>query len=170
MQNGSLIDLEPRKAYVMANSRHSPKDLKASLRVQAFIKSWERLRLTRYFDQGGKPTIGWGHLLDHELFDVIDLKKAEALFRDDLQHAAETVRRLVKVDLWQSEFDALVSLVWNIGREPFRKSTMLKLLNKADYRGASDEFIRWRFVDGVESKGLLRRRQAERQFFNTVPF
>ncbi len=150
--------------------RQDPKDLLATVRLQVFIKRWERLRLTRYFDQGGKPTIGYGHLMMKDEPTVIDLKQADRLFREDLKTAADAVRRLVTVPLWQSEFDALVSLVWNIGVKAFRSSTLRKRLNEGDYRAASAEFIKWHFVDGEPSAGLLKRREAERALFNETPF
>lgn len=80
------------------------------------------------------------------------------------------MRELVNVPVWQSEYDALVSFVYNIGVTAFRKSTMLRRLKALDYREASYEFGRWVFVNGVKSKGLINRRAAERSLFNTVPF
>ena len=67
--------------------------------------------------------------------------------------------------LSQSQFDALVSLVFNIGGGAFRKSTLLQKLNAGDYAGASNEFMRWIKAKGRVLGGLVTRRAAERALF-----
>ena len=68
------------------------------------------------------------------------------------------------VPLTQNQFDALVSLTYNIGSGAFNNSTLLKL-NKGDYQGAADQFLVWNKADGKVMKGLVRRREAERALF-----
>jgi lysozyme len=65
----------------------------------------------------------------------------------------------------QSQFDALVSLVFNIGGTNFAHSTLLKKLNAHDYLGASAEFVKWNKAAGKPMLGLTRRRAAERDHF-----
>ena len=117
-----------------------------------FIKSFEQLRLTVYLDQAGRPTIGFGHLLTSgEAFPGgITNAQAFAVLAKDLELAERSILYLVcnqgradAVTLTQYEFDALVSLVFNIGAGPFRDSTLLKKLRVADRAGAADEFLRW---------------------------
>lgn len=134
------------------------------------IKQFEKLRLRSYKDQGGKDTIGWGHLMLPGEPHKITREQADKLLRIDLGRAEKAVQDLVPVPLWQSEFDALVSFVYNVGVTAFRRSTMLRKLKALDYREASYEFGRWVFVNGVKSKGLINRRNAERALFNKVPF
>ncbi|KQD16250.1 lysozyme [Acinetobacter baumannii] len=67
--------------------------------------------------------------------------------------------------LTQNQFDALVSLAYNIGSGAFKGSTLLKLLNKGDYKGAADQFLVWNKAGGKVMKGLVRRREAERALF-----
>jgi lysozyme len=73
----------------------------------------------------------------------------------------------VKAPINQNQFDALVSFVYNVGAGNFAKSTLLKKLNKADYQGAGDEFLRWNRGGGKVLNGLIRRRDAERSLFLT---
>lgn len=69
------------------------------------------------------------------------------------------------VPLSQNQFDALVSLVYNIGETAFSNSTLLKKLNAKDYQGAADQFPRWNKGGGQVLKGLVRRRADERDLF-----
>ena len=126
------------------------------------IKDFEQLRLHVYDDQGGKPTIGWGHLLQPgENFLDITKEQADNLLKDDLTDAEKTVNKLVKVPLTQNKFDALVSFVFNVGIGNFMLSTLLKKLNAKDYEAIPEQLKRWVYVKGKKSKGLERRRNAE---------
>jgi lysozyme len=58
-----------------------------------------------------------------------------------------------------------VSFVYNLGEGALAASTLLKLLNAGDYVGASEQFIRWDHVGGIENAGLLNRRKSERSLF-----
>jgi hypothetical protein len=73
----------------------------------------------------------------------------------------------VKVPLTQGQFDALASFIYNCGVGAFKGSTLLQLLNLKDYRGASDQLLRWNKVDGGVNNGLVRRREQERALFLT---
>jgi GH24 family phage-related lysozyme (muramidase) len=75
------------------------------------------------------------------------------------------VNELVKVPMTQGQFDALVSLVFNIGRAQFATSTLLRLLNVGDKAGAAAQFPRWNKQGGVVLAGLTARRELERQRF-----
>jgi lysozyme len=85
----------------------------------------------------------------------------------DTLHATNTVNRLVTAPLSQTEFDAVVDLVFNIGSGNFANSTLLKLLNSGDMSNAALEFDKWSHAGGQVVAGLLRRRQAEVQEFNS---
>lgn len=75
------------------------------------------------------------------------------------------MNKYVKVRLTQSQFDALVSFVYNVGVEAFRTSTLLRKLNGADYVGAAAEFKRWKMGGGKVLPGLIRRRKREEELF-----
>jgi lysozyme len=151
-------------------TRVLPSRLEFSAEGLALLQKLEGYRLRAYPDSGGKLTIGYGHLMLPGEPHKITKEEAARLLRVDVGRTVKAVRDLVKVPLWQSEFDALVIFVFNIGATAFRKSTMLRKLKALDYREASYEFGRWVFVNGVKNKGLINRRNAERQLFNTVPF
>lgn len=129
------------------------------------IKDFEGLRLTAYKCSAGKWTIGWGHTNGVKQGDKITLEQAEAFHEEDYAIAKGIVDDVVDVELTENQFEALVSLSFNIGINAFRKSTLVKLLNTGDYLSTSMEFQKWSKVDGVRSKGLLCRRYAEAAMF-----
>jgi lysozyme len=141
--------------------------MKISQKGIDMLKQLEEVRLAAYLDIGGIPTIGYGHTRNVEMDDVITLERAEALLREDLSEAELCVERQVYYGLAPHQFDALVSLVFNIGINAFKKSTLLKKLDKMDILGAADEFLRWNKVKGKVSKGLTNRRKIERDVFLT---
>ena len=135
----------------------------------AFIKSWEKLRLTKYQDSGGKWTIGYGHLIQpHEEFGPsITEAIASDLLLTDLMEAEKAVNDLVSVPLSPCQFDALVSLTFNIGRGNLNTSLLLKLLNRGEYEKAADRFWKWNKDDKGVVPGLSKRRDMERKIFLT---
>lgn len=140
--------------------------MKTSPRGQKFIKDHEGLRLVAYQDSVGVWTIGYGHTSD-DYFPVkpkqrISKAKAEDLFRHDMEEAEAALDKLCRVPLNGNQYGALISLMFNIGNGAFARSTLLKKLNRKDYKGASKEFPRW-----SNPKVLLRRRNEEAALFNT---
>lgn len=83
----------------------------------------------------------------------------------DVADAEKCVGKNVRVPLTQNEFDALVSLTFNIGCRAFSGSTLLKLLNSSDYDGAAQQILRWDKQAGKPLAGLTRRRKAEKEMF-----
>lgn len=153
-----------------AHSRVSPKLRTISPRGVDFIAGQEGLVLHAYKPVAAEKywTIGYGHYgPDVHKGQTIDVAKARRLLREDIQFkAADHVRRLVKVPLSQNEFDALVSLCFNIGEGNFAKSTVLSQLNKGRRGRAAAAFVLW--VRGADRKvltGLVTRRNAERRMF-----
>jgi lysozyme len=98
--------------------------------------------------------------------------QAVAFFNRDVSQAALFVRSLVSVKLTQNQFDALVSLSFNIGQGNFATSSLRDLLNEGDYAGAAAQFDVWNkgTVNGrkVVLPGLVTRRAAERALFETI--
>ena len=129
------------------------------------IKGFEGLRLEAYLCSAGVPTIGYGHTKGVQLGDKITEEEAEKFLKDDLHDAELTVLREV---IWRPaphQFDALVSFIFNVGINAFKRSTMLKKLNASDIVGAANEFNRWNKVKGKVSNGLRKRRDKERLVF-----
>ena len=133
----------------------------------ALVKHFEGKRLKAYKDVAGIWTIGYGHTAGVREGDVITDAKADELLVADLRVAETSVRRLVKISLTQWQFDALTSFEFNLAS--LSVSTLLKLLNAGDVRGAADQILRWdkAKVDGVLQSvpGLTRRRRSERHLF-----
>jgi len=94
-------------------------------------------------------------------------KECDAILAQDLHAVEKHVKDPVKVHLSQNQFDALVSLVFNIGGGAFKGSTLLKKLNAGDYAGAADQFLVWNRAGGKVLKGLTTRRESERKQFLT---
>lgn len=129
-------------------------------------KSFEGLRLTAYRDGAGVLTIGYGHTGPevHEGL-VITEAEAEMLLRRDMADAVAWVNGLVKVTLTQGQFDALVDFTYNAGRGSFRGSTLLRMVNAGDFKGAEGQFGLWVHAGGEVEPGLVRRRAAEAALF-----
>lgn len=134
----------------------------------AFIARFEGFEPKQYTCPAGKPTIGYGHvILQGESFGSLTKAEAQALLQTDAAKLAEPVARVLTVDLNQAQQDALISLIFNCGSGAIKKSTLLKKLNEGDFSGAADQFMVWNKVAKKTSKGLTRRRTAERMLFMT---
>ena len=124
-----------------------------------------------YNDVSGYATIGVGHkLLPGESFsDGITHDQAIDLLRKDVCVAEHAIDTHVKVALTQNAYDALSSFIFNCGLGAFASSTLLKLLNAGDNKGAADQFLVWckATIGGkiVTNAGILARRARERMLF-----
>lgn len=141
--------------------------MKMSAAGLELLKAHEGLRLKAYLDTGGVWTIGWGHTQGVKEGDTGTREQAVAWLDDDNDAAERAVNQLVTCALTQNQFDALVSFVFNIGRQQFFTSTMLRKLNAGDYVGASTQFGRWVYDNGKIQNGLVARRSDERDLFVT---
>jgi lysozyme len=134
------------------------------------IESFESCSLTAYLDQGGIPTLGWGHTLGVKMGDTCTQAQADAWLEEDLATAEGAVNRLIQADaLDQNRFDALVSFTYNLGQGSLAESTVRKRLNlePPDYSGAASSILWWNKANGETDPGLVRRRQAEMALFLT---
>ena len=132
------------------------------------IKHFESLQLKAYKCSANVWTIGYGHTKNVKEGDRISQDQANCFLMQDLYSVERAIIRLVKVKLNQNQFDALCSLIFNIGISAFNKSTLLAKLNTGDYVGAAEQFRRWNKVNNVVMAGLVRRRQAEEDLFNAI--
>lgn len=132
-----------------------------------FIKSFESFSPTTYICPAGRLTIGYGHvLLNGEHYQGISMEMAEKLLCRDLMHAESSVIRHINTPLRQSQFDALVSLTYNIGGGALQRSILRQKINYgASTREITNEFTKWIFASGRRLSGLMRRRMAESQMF-----
>ena len=110
---------------------------------------------------GDVPTIGFGTTTGVKLGDKITPVKALKRALTDINAFEDALKRCVKVPLHQYEYDAYISLSYNIGSKAFCNSTLVKLLNAGDYDGACKQILRWDKFKGQPLKGLTIRRQSE---------
>lgn len=139
--------------------------MKISPRGISLIKRHEGCRLQAYKCPAGVWTIGIGHTGDVQPGQEIDEEEAEALLQMDVETTYDALADLVDVDLNQNEFDALVSFVFNVGRDAFKNSTLLRLLNQDQRYPAAQQFLRWVHAGREVLPGLVRRREEERSLF-----
>lgn len=120
---------------------------------------------------GDVATNGFGSTgPDIKLGDRTTPVRALVRLAADADKKARAVKRCAPVPMFQHEFDAYVSLAYNIGEGAFCASTLAKKLNAGDYAGACAEILRWDRFQGKPLAGLAKRRQAEyRQCLGTEP-
>lgn len=110
---------------------------------------------------GDVPTIGFGSTAGVEIGDKISVTGALNRLQKDVRKAEDAVKSCVTVPLTQNQFDAFISLSYNIGGSAFCNSTLVRKLNSGNYQGACAELKRWVYVDGRVVQGLVNRREAE---------
>jgi lysozyme len=137
--------------------------------AEPLVKRSEGCRLTAYPDPatGGDPwTIGYGQTGDGICKGVRWTQaQADEALRRELEKVGARIDVVVIVPLEPHEMAALASLVYNIGIGNFRQSTLLRLLNNGDRKGAAEQFLRWNKAAGRVMRGLTKRRAAERALF-----
>lgn len=136
-----------------------------------FLKREEGEKLTVYRDSRGLPTVGVGHLVlpidNLKVGDTITQDQVDDLLRHDLEIVYHCIENVVTAALNQNQFDALCSLIFNIGTRAFAGShSVLQNLNIGYYQACADGFLDWRNAGGKPI--LLARRQRERALFLTL--
>ena len=136
----------------------------------ALICSFEGLNLKAYDDGVGVWTIGFGTTIYPNGIkvrkgDTCTEAQAKAYMAHDLKKFESAVNSAVAVPINQNQFDALVSLTYNIGTGAFKESTLLKKLNESDYKNAAAQFNVWNKGGGKIMQGLVNRRAEERKLF-----
>lgn len=136
--------------------------MKTSKIGRALIKEFEGFSPTAYVCPAGVLTIGYGHTKGVQEGDTVTREEADLLLQQDLQAAENTVNA-TGLKLSQLQFDALISLVYNIGSGNFSNSTLLKLLKVSTQPTADIEkwWKAWNKGGGKVLPGLQRRREAE---------
>ena len=157
-------------------------NMKVGQNGKALFVEWEGLKHQVYSDTGGEPTIGIGHLLTRDerrsgkirisglcidYRNGLTTEQCYQLLEQDVAIAEKSVNDSVHVELNQNQFDALVSLAFNIGRSAFRASTLVKLLNQKQYDKVPEQMRRWVRDNGKVIQGLVNRREKEIALWNT---
>lgn len=113
--------------------------------------------------KGDVPTIGFGTTQGVKIGDKITVERALVRLLADANKFESAVKRCAPVPMHQYEFDAYVSLTYNIGEGAFCSSTLAKLLNQGLYKEACDQILRWDKFKGKPLAGLTKRRKEEHQ-------
>jgi lysozyme len=131
------------------------------------ILNWEGYSDRAYVPvEGDVPTIGYGSTRRDDGApvkpgDTITPPQALRRALKDVKEFEGAIKECVSVPLTQYEYDAYLSLSYNIGSTAFCNSTLVRKLNAEDYEGACKEILRWNKFKGKPLAGLTNRRRAE---------
>jgi len=115
-----------------------------------------------YKDSVGVPTIGFGTTQGVKPGQKISVERALVKLGTNVTEKEQVMKAcLGDVPLYQNEWDAYVSLTYNIGTGAFCKSTLVKKLKVHDYPGACKEILKWNKAGGRVNDGLVKRRSDE---------
>ena len=147
--------------------------MKVSNKGLELIKEFEGFSSTAYLCSAKKATIGYGNTFWEDgtpvkIGDQISKERAETLLKHVVDNFSVAVEVDIKIEVTQNQFDALVSLAYNIGLGAFKNSTLLRQLNRGNFVGASQEFLRWDKSNGKPLPGLTRRREREKLLFDSL--
>lgn len=137
-----------------------------------FIARFEGFRAMIYKDSAGLDTIGYGHLIKPGEHIEEPLTKADALvlLGKDLAIAESAVNvacyRALAI-LSAHQFDALVSLAFNIGGLAFANSSLHYAVNEGRWNEVTHMFAAWNKAGGNVVQGLVNRRAAEAKLWET---
>jgi lysozyme len=133
------------------------------------IKRFESLRLDAYLCPAGVWTVGWGHTAGVREGLRITEEMAEEFLCRDIQQAVSGLSTVILAPLTQGQYDALVSLCFNLRGGAQRLSSiaprLVAKINSGDVAGAAGELLDIDRANGEVLPGLVRRRQAERAMF-----
>lgn len=134
------------------------------------IASFEGFSSKPYLDPAGVWTIGYGntYLLNgakvSQNTPPMSRQDALQLFQGSVSALCSSLNKLIAVGLKQGQYDACVSLAYNIGIGNFKKSRLLKNIN-AGLPVVKDNFLSWNTAKGVVLPGLTARRLVEFDLF-----
>jgi lysozyme len=158
--------------------------VKVSQKCIEQIKKDEGVRNRPYQCPALLWTIGVGHVIDpnHAKVPLADRKQLpiptgwdrvlsaeeiDDILRKDLARFEAGVSRLIKVELTQGQFDALVSFSFNVGLGNLQNSTLRMKVNRGDFEGAAEQFLVWTKAGGKVLPGLVKRRTHEKEMFES---
>jgi lysozyme len=134
---------------------------------------FEGCKLEAYQCSAKVWTIGWGNTFYENgtpvrQGDKITQDRANSLFVFVANKFADEIKKLIKTNLSENQFSALVCFAYNVGTSNLAKSTLLKKVNvNPNDPSIANEFLRWNKAGGKELLGLTRRRTAESKLYFT---
>lgn len=158
----------------MSNQRTAIAALVVSAAALVGIAGYEDYRGTAYLDSGRVPTVGYGATAGVKLGDTTTPARALIRLQGDVTEHARAIQRCIKVPLYQYEFDAYLSLAYNIGAGAFckpalsgKEPTLIDLINAQRYAEACDRLLQFDKYRNPNTgqleplRGLTKRRQGE---------
>jgi len=170
---------DPAQQATTTDAKHAHDKVQQQLSDKGleFIAEKEGGFYDHVYDASGKKhqgdwTIGYGHKVKpgEDFSKGITQDQAADLLRNDVQTAVNAVNSALKFPTtFQSQFDAMVSLAFNIGGAAFARSTLVRRWNgeEGGVVEQPDLFTRWSQAGGAPSRGLYKRREEEYNLFNT---
>lgn len=115
-------------------------------------------------------TVGWGTVRypngeKVRKGDIISQTRADEYLAWEVAEKSAAVTDLLKVEVSDDAFAALVCFTYNVGIDALKNSTLLALINRGRISEAADEFPKWNKSSGKVLAGLTRRRVSERNLF-----
>jgi len=154
----------------MENRKISPSGINLIKQFEGLHKQTTEGDVRAYRCVAGRWTLGWGHTQGVRSGMRATIEQCEEYLLEDLREVGQYINALVEVPLNQAQFDSLSCFIFNLGGGNFKKSTLLKKLNKGEYDEVPAQLMRWNKarVDGVLTAlpGLTRRRAAEAALFS----
>ncbi|MBJ9144260.1 lysozyme [Citrobacter braakii] len=124
----------------------------------------EGVRYKPYRDVVDNWTVCYGHtgndIISGKTYTEVECKE---LLNKDLNMVARQINPYIKVPIPETTRGALYSFVYNVGAGNFKASTILYKINQGDIKGACEQLRRWNKAGGVVWKGLVTRREIERE-------
>lgn len=136
--------------------------------LKELLKSTHKFTRTIWTSKTGISYIGYGHILsDKEDFVKLTKKQCIELFEKDISTINRSLTKLVKKEIPQNHFDALASVLYDIGPTLFKKSSLLMLYNKGLLDEASLRIMVWSKYKGIHSSALEYRRRIDYKIFTS---
>jgi lysozyme len=138
------------------------------------MKRFEGCKLKAYKCPANLWTISWGLTFYPDGTkvkegDVITQQQAEDYFNAIVDDFAKKVDALIKSNVSENNFSALVSFAYNVGMGNFQRSTLLRKVNaNPKDKTILAEFKKWTRANGEVLKGLVRRRDAEAKLYEQL--
>ncbi|QDP49744.1 MAG: putative endolysin [Prokaryotic dsDNA virus sp.] len=133
------------------------------------IKKYEGCRLKAYKCPAGKWTIGYGstYYINGDFVkegDVISQAYADKLLFEHMKEFNDILPQKLKNKITKKQYDAVISLVYNIGTGAFLRSSLYKAIMNDDYKMICKNWD-WYSANGKVLKGLIKRRTEELALF-----
>lgn len=124
----------------------------------------EGVKYQPYRDVIGVWTVCYGHTgSDVMLGKTYSETECRALLNKDLTAVARQINPYIRVEIPEATRGALYSFVYNVGAGNFKTSSLLRKINQGDIHGACNQLRRWTYAGGQQWKGLITRREIERE-------